>query len=111
MALTLDSMTNMNIIDEFRARRRKVLRLAGPWILIGVIGSLVSIYYGKDPSAPLSQSTGMILVAGAFMACIIVGASIVLRYYRCPAFGIVPVARNVILFCLCKFPTFGVRLK
>jgi membrane protein YdbS with pleckstrin-like domain len=103
-------MTYMNVIEEFQARRRKVLKIAGPWVLIGVIGSLVAVFYAKDPSAPLSQ-TGMILVAGAFLSCIIVGASIVLRYYRCPACGNVPKARYGILFGLSKCPTCGARLK
>ncbi len=100
----------MNIIEEFRARRRKVLRTAGPWIVVGVVVSLVSISYSNDPSAPLSP-TGMVLVAGAFLACIIVGAAIVLRTYRCPACGNVPKARYGILFGLSKCPTCGVRLK
>lgn len=100
----------MNIVEEFQARRRKVLRTAGPWILIGLVGSLAAISYAKNPSAPLSQ-TGMILVAGAFLLCIIVGASIVLRYYRCPACGNVPGVRYGILFGLSKCPSCGVRLK
>ena len=100
----------MNIVEEFQARRRKVLRTAGPWILIGLVGSLAAISYAKNPSAPLSQ-TGMILVAGAFLVCIIVGARIVLRYYRCPACGNVPGARYGILFGLRKCPSCGVRLK
>ncbi|MEO5830011.1 MAG: hypothetical protein ABIQ36_05530, partial [Rhodanobacter sp.] len=69
-----------------------------------------AIAYADDPSAPLPQ-TGMILVAGAFLACIIVGASIVLRYYRCPVCGNVPKARYGILFSLSKCPTCGARLK
>ncbi len=103
-------MNNMNVIKEFQARRLKVLRIAGPWIIIGVIGSLVAISYAKDTSAPLSQ-TGMIFVVGAFLACIIIGASIVLRYYRCPACGNVPKARYGILFGLSQCPTCGARLK
>ncbi|MEO8545535.1 MAG: hypothetical protein ABJA49_06440 [Betaproteobacteria bacterium] len=106
----LISMINMNVIKEFQARRRKVLRIAGPWILIGVVGSLIAVSYAKDPSAPLSQ-TGMIFVVGAFLACIIVGASIVLRHYRCPACGNVPTARYGILFGLSKCPTCGTPLK
>lgn len=100
----------MNVIEEFQARRRKVLRTAGPWMLIGIIGSLVVISYTKDTSAPLLQ-IGMIFVVGAFLACIIIGASIVLRYYRCPACGNVPKVRYGILFGLSKCPTCGTRLK
>ena len=103
-------MTNQSVIDEFKARRHKVLWLAGPWILVGATGSLVAIAYARSPSAPLSR-TGMTLVAGAFLACIVVGAGIVLRYYRCPACGNVPKARYGILFGLKKCPTCGVRLK
>ena len=101
----------MNIIAEFQARRRKVLRTGGPWILVGVIGALITIFYNKDPSAPLSQSTGSILIAGAFFACIIVGAGVVIRHYRCPACGNLPSARYGIIFGLSKCPTCGVRLK
>ncbi len=103
-------MTEINVIKEFQARRRKVLRSAGPWILIGVIGSLIAISNVKDPSALLSQP-GMIVILGALLACIIKGATIVLRYYRCPACGNVPKARYGILFGLSKCPTCGARLK
>ena len=103
-------MTNMNVIEEFQARRRKVLWIAGPWILVGVIGSLVALSYATVTSAPLSQIR-MIFVVGAFLACIIIGASIVLRYYRCPACGDVPKARYGILFGLSQCPTCGARLK
>ena len=105
----MNSMANKNVIEEFQARRRKVLRTAGPWILIGAIGSLFAISNAQNPSAPFSP-TGMTLVAGAFLACIVVGASIVLRYYRCPGCGNVPRARYGILFGLRKCPTCGVRL-
>ncbi|QCB46041.1 hypothetical protein [Hydrogenophaga sp. PAMC20947] len=100
----------MNAIEEFKARRRQALRIAGPWIIIGVIGSLVVIFYARDPSAPLSQA-GMVFALGAFLVCIIIGASIVVRYYRCPACGNVPKARRGILFGLSKCPTCGTRLK
>lgn len=103
-------MKNTNVIEEFRARRRKVLWTAGPWIFVGLFGSVVAIAFAKDPSAPLSQP-GMIVVVGAFFGCIIFGASIVLRFYRCPACNNVPKARYGILFGLNECPTCKTRLK
>lgn len=103
-------MTNMNVIEEFQARRRKVLRTAVPLIAVGAIGSLFAIVYAKGSSESL-RKTGTILVFAAFLACIIVGAGIVVRYYRCPACGNVPSARRGILFGLKKCPTCGARLK
>jgi len=101
----------MNTIAEFQARRRKVWRMAGPWILIGTVGSSLAIFYGEDPSASLSQRAPTLLLAGAFFACIIVGATIVNRLYRCPACGSVPRTRDGILFGPSECSSCGARLK
>jgi peptidoglycan/LPS O-acetylase OafA/YrhL len=101
----------MNTVAEFQARRRKVWRMAGPWILIGVFGALAAILYGDQPSAPLAQRVPMLIAAGGFFLCIIIGAVIVNRHYRCPACGRVPSARNGILFGPSECRSCGARLK
>jgi peptidoglycan/LPS O-acetylase OafA/YrhL len=101
----------MNTVAEFQARRRKVLRTAGPWILIGLVGALLAIFFGEDASAPLSQRAPVLIAAAGFCACILVGARIVHRHYRCPACGRVPGARYGILLGLSKCPSCGARLK
>jgi len=99
----------MNTVAEFQTCRRKIFRLAGPWVVIGAIGALVTIFYGKDPSAQLPQNS-MLLLVGVFFACILVGASIANRYYRCPACSNVP-SRRGILFGASKCHSCGARLK
>ena len=106
----LDGMDNKNIIEEFQARRRKVLRVAGPFLIVGVLGSLATLTYTKHSSTPFSQIS-MVLFMAAFFSCLIVGTSIVLRYYRCPACDNVPAARHGILFGLSKCPNCSARLK
>ena len=101
----------MNTVAEFQSRRRKVWRMAGPWILIGAVGASLAILYGEDSSAPLSQRAPMLVVAGVCFACIIFGASIEIRYYRCPACGNVPGTRYGILFGISRCPSCGARLK
>ena len=103
-------MDKKNVVEEFQARRRRVLRLAGPWLIIGVVGSLAVLFHSKHSSTPFSLST-TILFFGAFISCVIVGASIVIRYYRCPVCVNVPAARHGILFGLNKCPTCGAPLK
>ena len=101
----------MDTISEFAARRRKVLRTAGPLVLVGMAGALLAIFFAKDPGIAQPQRFMLLLVAGALLACIIFGARIVVRHYRCPACGKVPASRRGILFGLRKCPGCGALLK
>ena len=107
----LGQHAEMNTIAEFEARRRLVWRKAGPWILFGAVGASLAIVFGEESTAPLLQRAPTLLAAGAFFACIIVGASILNRHYRCPACDKVPGTRHGILFGPSKCPSCGARLK
>lgn len=100
----------MDVIADFASRRRKVLKTAVPWIVVGGIGTLISASLFKDSSVLLSKIE-LVFIVGSFLTCIIIGAIIVLRVYRCPVCNNVPAARHGLLFGLKKCPSCGTRLK
>lgn len=57
---------------EFKMRRKELMKKAGPWLWIGLVGSLVCVEWMGRPTAPFGPM-GMAAMAGGFTLCIVVG--------------------------------------
>jgi uncharacterized membrane protein YeaQ/YmgE (transglycosylase-associated protein family) len=93
----------MSTALEFQRRRRRAGFLAAPWLIVGVVGLVVTNYFSvwKDAREVISI---------AFFAVAIIGAIIGIRIYRCPNCDKVPMDDGL-PFSPTTCPSCGVLLK
>ena len=88
---------------EFQQRRRRALRVACPWLLLGAISSVVANFV--DNSVPY-----FLALCLASSTILLVGVILALRIYRCPNCDTFPFNRGIELNPLIC-PTCGIALK
>jgi uncharacterized sodium:solute symporter family permease YidK len=106
---------DQDISREFQKRRETTWRLAKPWVLFMIVGWIgILIVFSASGLSP-DVSASLILLSFLILVVTIIRINfIIMRNYRCPACGKIPIVNGVRHGVMCnpeECPNCGAMLK